>query len=538
LTQGTDDSHHAESNRRRAHGELLDTQLTQLNDHLEADWLERARALVLNNDNDAAAIVLNSAIDAHPDSSDLRLALAGVYQQTRHFAKAEKLLRELLTQYPDNVAASFLLARMLSRQGRFQAMASTLRGLFNQGEHDADLVIQGVELLDESGRQADAAAICESEIAAGSTDPRLHAYAGMLHIQLGEFEQARERYMYAVANDKKAFEWNIPIGLCSLQRYEDRNHADFELFRNGLKQFKPNDQARASLLFALGKAHDDIGDFAQAARYFRDANAIARLANLWSRKHWHNAIASRLAAKARPCREKFPTDWAPLFIVGVPRSGTTLTAELLSRHRDVCNRGELHWLPKVAQQLELTGHDNSAQLKQAAAFYDAQLLQDDDTRAKWFIDKEPLNLLRLDLIMAMYPNARIIFCQRNSRDTALSLWSQYFTGGAQAYAYDLADIAAVIQSCNRMMSHWLTRYARSIQVVRYEELTSNPASCIGVLASWLGLSEYDYLDTKNRESAISTGSLWQARQPVYSRSVERWRNYMPYLPELLRIPIE
>jgi Flp pilus assembly protein TadD len=536
--QGVGDPNHAWSDRQRAPGGLLDTRLMQLHGQPEADWLERARALVLSKDNDAAAIVLTSAIAAHPDSSDLRLALAGVYQQTRHFAQAEKLLRELLTQYPDNVAASFLLARMLSRQGRLQAMASTLRGLFHHGAHDADLVIQAVELLDESGRQADAAAICESKIAAGSTDPRLHAYAGMLHIQLGEFEQAREKYMYAVANDEKAFEWNLPIGLCSLQRYEDLNHADFELFQNGLKQLKPNDQARTSLLFALGKAHDDIGDFAQAAWYFRDANAMARLANPWSRKHWHQAIASRLAAKARPCRENFPTDWAPLFIVGVPRSGTTLTAELLSRHRDVCNRGELHWLPKIAQQLELTGHNNTAQLEQAASIYDAQLLQDDGNRAKWFIDKEPLNLLRLDLIMAMYPNARIIFCQRNSRDTALSLWSQYFTGGAQAYAYDLVDIGTVIRSCNRMMSHWLTRYARSIHVVRYEELTSNPASCIGALASWLGLSEYDYLETENRQSTISTGSLWQARQPVYSRSVERWRNYMPYLPELLRIPIE
>ena len=536
--QGADDPNRAEPDRRRAHGGLFDTQLTELNGSLEADWLERARTLVVSNDIDAAAIVLTSAIAAHPDSSDLRLALAGVYQQNRHFAKAEKLLRELLTQYPDNVAASFLLARMLSHQGRLQAMASTLRGLFHHGVHDADLVIQAVELLDEGGRQTDAAAICEDEIAAGSADPRLHAYAGMLHIQLGEFEQARERYMYAVANDKRAFEWNIPIGLSSLQRYEDLSHADFELFRNGLKQFDLNDQARTSLQFALGKAHDDIGDFAQAARYFRDANAMVRATNPWSRKHWQHAIASRLVAKARPCRGDFSTDWTPLFIVGVPRSGTTLTAELLSRHPDVCNRGELHWLPKVAQQLELTGHDNTAQLEHATSIYEAQLLQDDDTGAKWFIDKEPLNLLRLDLIMAMYPNARIIFCRRNSRDTALSLWSQYFTGGAQAYAYDLVDIATVIQSCNRMKSHWLTRYARSIHVVHYEELTSNPTSCVSQLASWLGLSECDYLNTKNRQASINTGSLWQARQPVYIRSVERWRNYAPYLPELLRIPIE
>lgn len=518
--------------------ESIDRSLIERSDATPQERLERARALALISDMKGAGSILAAAVATFPDSIDLRLALAGVYLQSTRVPEAEKLLEGILMHSASHVGAGLLLARSLSRQGRFAAMAKTLRELFLHGRQDPDSVIEAVELLDAGNRQSDAAAICENEIAAGSTDPRIFAYAGMQHVQLGEFDLARVRYLYAVSHDKRALEWNIPVALSSLQRYADRNHPDFELFTNGLQQKALSDHAHASLGFALGKMHDDLADYENAALHFRAANSLVRSANPWSRKHWQRSIASRLLAKPRLGRQTHATAWAPLFIVGVPRSGTTLTTELLSRHPDVCNRGELGWLPKIAAQLELASSNSVAQLDHAASIYEAQLLQDDGTRAKWIIDKEPLNLLRVDLIMALYPNARIIFCQRNARDTALSLWSQYFTGGAQAYAYDLTDTAVVIQGCRRLMSHWLTQYGPSIYVVNYEELTSNPSSCIDQLALWLGLDEHDFINNEGSQTSISTGSLWQARQPVYRRSVERWRHYATFVPELLRIPLD
>lgn len=432
-----------------------------------------------------------------------------------------------------------MLAQMHHEQSRPQAAAIALKALFIRRRYDVDLIIQAIELLDDAGRQADAVAICEDEIAAGALDPRLHAYAGMLHNKLGNFLLSRERYMYAVANHEKALEWNIPIGLSSQQRYKTDTHGDFELFRRGLDRLDLSSQARASLLFALGKAHDDIGDYERAADYLRQANDLVRANSPWSRKKWQRGIESRLLAKQRTTRISGNTEWAPLFIVGVPRSGTTLVAELLSRHADVCNRGELPWLPQLAQQLESSSIDNMPLLEQAASTYQARLLQDDGIHAKWFIDKEPMNLLRLDLIMAMYPNAKVIFCQRNARDTALSLWSQYFSGGSQGYAYDLTDISAVIQGCRRVMSHWKIRYSHAIHVVHYEDLTSDPDSCIARVTAWLELSKLGFAcASDDHQSTISTGSLWQARQTVYSRSVNRWRHYEPFIPELKRLPAQ
>lgn len=501
----------------------------------ESEWLACARALVLRSDVDTAHIVLSAGLATHPDSGDLRFALAGILQQQAEPAAAEALLRELLAQQPTHTAATFLLAGLLSRQGRTHAAAVSMRALFRHARQDANTVIRAVEMLDDIHRTIDAAAICEAEITAGSNDPRLHAYAGMLGIQLGQFERVRERYMFSLAHSPQAVDWNIPIGLSSLQRYTDAGHPDFELFRNVLQRTDLSEKTRITTHFALGKALDDITDYAKAASHLHQANTLAHAHSSWSRKRWRRLVEARLAARPLPTRAAaVDATWTPLFIVGVPRSGTTLLAELLACHPQVCNRGELGWLASLAGRLG-QGTREPAALEQAAAIYAAQLRQD-DSDARWFIDKQPLNLLHIDLILALWPNARIIYCRRNPRDTALSLWSQSFHDPAHDYAYDFGDIAALIQGCDRLYAQAIARHAGSIHTVRYEELVAAPAHSLGELARWLELPDHDLLRTPRPDHAISTASAWQARQPVHAHSVARWRHYAPCVPELLRLP--
>jgi tetratricopeptide (TPR) repeat protein len=501
----------------------------------ETDWLACARTLVLRADISTARVMLLAALAEHPFSADLRLALAGVLLESSEHVQVESLLRELLAEQPHHIAAAFLLANLLQQQGRMRAVADTMRALFENGPHDLATVIQSVELLDECDCKQDAAAICESEIANGSTDPRIYAYAGMLEIQLGAFEQARKHYTYALKQSSQALEWNIPTGLSNLQRYEDASHPDFLLFHQSLEQAGLSDKARMAILFALGKAYDDIGDYAQASHYLQQANAVAHAAIPWSRKQWRRSIEARLTRSPILLKLIPDTDWTPIFIVGVPRSGTTLVSELLSHYPDVCNRGELAWLPRLAPSLWLHNQNSVGAFEQAAATYSAQLRKD-DSNAHWFIDKQPLNLLHVDLIMALWPNARIIYCKRNPRDTGLSLWSQLFVDEVQGYAYDFSDIAAVVKDCGRLMAHWQKHHASSICTVHYEQLTADPDAVIANLADWLKLPERDKTTPVKNSSTISTASLWQARQPIYIRSVGRWRHYDPYLPELKRLP--
>src|SRR6185312_9711416 len=309
--------------------------LVALAERPEQDWLQCVRALVLRSHVGMAGTVLIAALELYPDSVDLRFALAGMQQQRNQLVQAEASLREVLTNQPGHVAATFLLARVLQQQGRLRATATVVCALFAYARQDMATVIQAVELLDGCSRKQDAAALCEAEIAAGSTDARIHAYAGMLEIQLGEFERARQNYSIALARSPQAIEWNIPIGLSRLQRYKDGSHPDFDLFRKCLEQPTLSEKGRTALLFALGKAHDDIGDYARAASYLRQANTMAHAATAWSRKHWRRATEARIARPPLSIALPAPGDWTPVFVVGVMRSGTTLVAELLSRHPDV-----------------------------------------------------------------------------------------------------------------------------------------------------------------------------------------------------------
>ncbi|MEP7096933.1 MAG: sulfotransferase [Dokdonella sp.] len=531
----------AEYTRRLAVGDYAAARnalLGALADGPQQDWLDCGRDLAMRRDLDGAVVVLSAAIVAYPDSAETALALAGVLWQTRQAAAAESVLRASLARHPVDVSATFLLARIFKEQARMSAATAVVVALLKHARQPTDIVIGAVELLDDCASKHAAARACEDEIAAGSTDPRVYAYAGMLDVQIGEFERARQRYLFALENDPRATDWQCANGLAACQRYDDAAHPDFALFRHYLDRPAQSPKARASLLFALGKAHDDVGEFEQAATCFRQANTIANDLGDWSRKNWRRAVEARLDSRPMPSRIESASDCVPVFIVGMPRSGTTLVAELLARHAGVCHRGELAWLPFLARQIALAGKPTAELLEKTAATYLTQLRQD-DASARFYIDKQPLNFMHVDLIAALFPNARIVYCKRDGRDTALSIWMQYFAGSEHNFAYDFSNIAAVMNDSRRLMASAQAKYPDLIQTVHYEALARDPSATISTLAHWIGLARSDdQAQPRAGTSAISTASLWQARQPVHTRSLGRWQAYAPYLPELLKFPAD
>ena len=498
-----------------------------------ADWLDCAQRCVLRGRSGLATDLLAHALARFPDVNVLAFALAGLHASAGRSGDAESLLRQILTRDGAHAAAALMLARVLCRDARSCAAAQVLRACFGARSHAADTLIDALELLDEHGRKADAAAIAQDAIAAGCDDARIHAYAATFLIQLGQFEQAREHYLFAWRHDERAAEWDVPFGLASAQRYADADDTDFALFESALARNDLSPRARSTLLFGMGKAFDDIGDAARAAAHFAQANELAHTLWPWSRKQWRRSIEARLQAPALASRGAVDASFVPVFVLGVPRSGTTLAAQMLSRHAGVCNRGELSAMWTLSQRLAAQAAPSPALLDSLAREYEKHVRQDDAGAARWFIDKQPLNLLHVGLILALFPQAKIVHCQRGARDTALSLWMQFFREPSYAFAYDMADIGALLQGCGRMMAHLQARHPDAIRSVQYEQLAAEPAGCIAALAQWIGLLPADAAGA-DAKAAINTASVWQARQPVYTRSIGRWRAYAAALPQLLQ----
>ncbi len=161
----------------------------------------------------------------------------------------------------------------------------------------------------------------------------------------------------------------------------------------------------------------------------------------------------------------------------------------------------------------------------------------DDTPARGYIDKNPLNFRYLDLIAVLFPTARIIHCRRHRCDTALSLWMQHFAHADAAFAYDFAGITEVAAGHDQLMKHWRQALPLPVFDLDYETLASGDPDCLHRLAQFLDVSPEHIVQAAQAtplpgSAAITTASVWQARQALNTRSIGRWRNYAPFLPEL------
>ncbi|MCZ6912502.1 MAG: sulfotransferase, partial [Proteobacteria bacterium] len=229
----------------------------------------------------------------------------------------------------------------------------------------------------------------------------------------------------------------------------------------------------------------------------------------------------------------------PVFIVGMPRSGTSLVEQVLASHPRVNGAGELRFIEQASRTPVGLYPDSvstlDARALEAAAEEYLKQLRDRGGNIRHITDKYPANFLHIGFIRLLFPRASIIHCRRNPVDTCLSIYFQDFAT-ANLYANRLEDIGAYYQCYQRLMEHWTDLGTDRLLTIDYEDLTADLEGQVRTMIEWLGL-EWDpaCLDYTGNPRAVSTLSRWQVRQPVYQSSVERWRRYEKHLGALLEL---
>lgn len=284
--------------------------------------------------------------------------------------------------------------------------------------------------------------------------------------------------------------------------------------------------------FALAIAAEQSEDYDTALRHFRAANEIQAKLRPFRSDAYKVMVEGLIATELPPVRDEPATTPRPVFIVGLPRSGTTLVEQILAAHSAVVATDELPFITRIAFGLERSGGygRSLARLteKERRGFRDYYLDEAGRYFAagnRCFIDKNPDNFLHIGLIRALFPEALIINTRRDLRDNAISVYRQLFNVGHD-YSASFEDIQAYCDGYLRLMAYWQENYPDAIRVQHYEDLVASPEQQIVELLEFCQLaSETACFEFYRSKQPVMTPSASQVSQPIYTSSVGRWRHY-------------
>ena len=493
-----------------------------MNDASALQKIRRGRQLAGSGALAAALADFEDATRIAPDLVDGWYFLGVTLAKLGRPADAAPALRRALTLVPDRREIIGALAYAEFAVGDYAAALPLLDRLRDAQPRDLDVQLKYGECLSQLARPIDAAGAFRDALGHSPDAPGLWLALAQACDEGGSRDDADRAYRRALA---LAPRWPRPLaGLLGLQRPA----ADPALVREAQTLF---DDAtlpgveRVVLGHELGKAHDASGDHAAAWDCWARANALQRAA---AGPLDRDALAARMARKlaTRVARtDAVSDDERPVFVVGMPRSGTTLVEQVIAAHPLASGCGEMREVPMLAT---LAGDAAAA----AARYLDAAAARG-TPGSRRLVDKQPLNLFNLDVIARWFANARVIWCRRDPRDVGLSIFSELMSPDAR-FATDLSDIAHFHDAHVALMTHWQHALQLPILEVDYERVVDDFAGEARRIVEFTGL-EWDEscLEFHRAAGAVQTPSRWQVRRPVHRGAVGRWRNYERELEPLV-----
>ncbi|WP_158925921.1 sulfotransferase [Acidisphaera sp. S103] len=516
----------------------------ELDPDLAEAHLQLARSLLALQDDAAVVIAATRAAALAPDSADALLFLGHAQGKLKDYPAAAAAYRSAEQLAPDRYEVVLNLGIMLAELNQLdEATIYCQHAVTLKPDHASAYVALGGVLRRSEDFSGSVEALNQAvERAPDHLEVRLQQ--GDNYALMGRFDAAADCYNQLLALD--------PASSDALSRLAAIGKLPDAASAHGLLQATLNDPARSEIErlsagFALGSLLDKAGNYEAAFATYAAANRLALESFAVSADRFDLPQFRRRLDQLRtafvPSALEATAGWGnpsevPVFIVGMPRSGTTLVEQILASHPKVHGASELKDMFEIAGRLEGDAPGLSPATWDPAAVRDqaaAQLarLQALGGSADRVIDKLPDNIMQLGHIAVLFPNARVIICRRDPRDVGLSCFFQRFRDG-MAWAYDLTDTAARTSEIERLADHWRNVLPLRMVEINYETLIGDLKGESRRLIDFLGLEWDDAcLSFHETQRAVQTASFWQVRQPLYSSSVGRWRHYCPYIQPLL-----
>ncbi|WP_435009065.1 tetratricopeptide repeat-containing sulfotransferase family protein [Tundrisphaera lichenicola] len=480
------------------------------------------------------------ALRLRPDLVAVHNNLGHAYRLQGDIASALAHFRAAVQIDPTTAEARGNLGKILLERGVLEEALVHSREAVRLGPGLVAAWLQLGHVFLRLGRPREAEACYREAIRLRPDYAPAHASLGGVLEQLGDSEPAIASLREALRHDPRHAGALARLAIRLRERLPREERAAIEGL---LADPSLSPDRREPLLFGLGQVLDAHGEFDRAALLIGEANALQRAEFRRQGQGYdpgaYRAFVDQLLGAFTPdffarVRGWGPETDRPVFVVGLPRSGTTLVEQILASHPRAFGAGELPMIPQlftrlpevvegpatVRARLDRLGRDSVQGM--ARGFLDG--LAALDGSAARVIDKMPENYLYLGLIAALFPSARVIHCRRDPRDVALSCWMNSF--GQVRWASDPDHIASRIEDYRRVMDHWRRALPTPLFEVDYEELVAEPGRISRDLVAWIGL-EWDpaCLDFHQARHAVQSASVAQVRRPIYRTSVGRWENY-------------
>ncbi len=504
-----------------------------------------ARLVLLVGSATLALSHANVAAALDPTSPEAFRERGAALRRLMKYEEATASLDRSLELAPEDVKTLSAKGYLLNEMDLSDDAAACFRRALEAAPEDRESLMGLTAVTQGRNNVGDALAILDRAVASYPADAEIRRRRAIALRDSGDFEGARASFTTTLELDPDNA--GALYGLVRMKRLADTPAERTRLTRLA-SGANPRARDRVVAGFALGEMLDQANEPDAAFRRFTEANALhARQRAAQGERFDAEELRAQTVLTETVLAPAFANDTAgwgaptasPVFIVGLPRSGTTLVEQICASHSQVTGAGELRLIESAARRM---GEHNAG--AQSVANWDTAFAKAraDEIVAEFdrigrgatrVVDKTPLNLMRLGLIGALLPNARVIWCRRDPRDTVVSLHLTYFARG-NAFSTSQTDCAFAVRQIERIGEISKQYSPLPILEVSYEDLVGDPEVHARRIVHHLGLDwEPGVLDFQNSRRIVATPSSWQVRQPVYSSSVGRWRRYEKHLRPML-----
>ena len=475
------------------------------------------------------------AMEINPKDAEAHYNLGNTFKELYRFEEAKKSYKHVIELQPDHFGAHNNLGIILKELGEFEDAKLSFEFTIKLKPDFAEAFNNIGNTLKELGKFEEAKKHYLNAIKLKPDYAEAHHNLGLMSKELGEFEDAKKRYITTIKLQPDHV--HAHYDLCQLKKFVKKD----EHFRQMQKLYfeeNLNNEQLSYLCFALGKSYEDMDDLTNSFKYYTEGNKLKKKSlnyNMCQDVDYFNQIKKSILDIKKITLKKLNLQNKPnpIFIIGMPRSGTSLVEQIISSHSKITGAGELLYIDQFGRDIA-TGKSklNNEILIDFREKYLKKLQRISFGRPN-IVDKMPLNFIYVGLIKTVFPKAKIIHVERDFAATCWGIYKKNFYTKGLGFCYDLEDIINYYKLYRELMQFWKNEFNEKIYDLNYEKLTVNQEEEIRKLIKYLDLDWEDAcLSPQDNKKNISTASFIQTRKKIYQGSSENWKKFKPFLKNI------